>query len=141
MKLRSFLAIAALSALTFAACVPTEENLGEAKITVNPAEITFGAADGQQPVTLVATRDWHIFSQPEWVALDKTSGEASTKEQTVKISVEANKGHDREGELVFTIGLARASLLIKQTGEQGVLNKGTGTKDDPFSVAGVIEYV
>lgn len=141
MKLRSFLAIAALSTLVFASCVPTEENLGEAKVTVSPTEITFGAGDEQQPVTLVATRDWHIFSQPEWVALDKTEGSASTKEQTVKVSVEANKGHDREGELVFTIGLARASLIIKQTGEQGELKKGTGTKDDPFSVAGVIEYV
>ena len=117
----------------------TPEDLGEARITVNPIEITFGAGDEQQTVTLIATRDWRIFSQPEWVALDKTAGVASTKEQAVKISVEANKGRDREGELIFTIGLARASLLIKQTGEQGGM--GTGTLEDPFSVAGVIKYV
>lgn len=141
MKLRSFFAIAALSVLAFAACEPAEENLGEAKISVSPAEVTFGSAEEQKSVTLIATRDWHIFSQPEWVAIDKTEGSASTKEQTVNISVEANKGHDREGELIFTIGLARASLVIKQTGEAGEIKKGSGTKEDPFTVAGAIEYV
>ncbi len=141
MKFRSLLAIAALVLFAAPACEPAEENLGEAKISVNPAEITFGSSDEQKSVTLIATRDWHIFSQPEWVAVDKTEGDASTKEQTVKVSVEANKGHDREGELIFTIGLARASLNIKQTGDAGEIKKGSGTKEDPFSVAGVIEYV
>ena len=125
-----------------ATCLITvyEKPLGEARISVNPTSISFAAGDDTQSVTLVATRDWHIDSQPDWVALDKTSGSASTKDQTVTVSVDANKLNDREGEIIFTIGLAKASLAVKQAGEAGELKKGSGTLEDPFSVAGVIEY-
>ena len=140
MKFKSLFAAAALAVFALVGC-ESEENLGEARISVDPTSISLAATDDSKAVTLVATRDWQIYSQPDWVALDKTTGTASTKEQTVTISVAANSGNDREGEVVFTIGLARASLTVKQAGEAGELKKGSGTLEDPYSVAGVIEYV
>ena len=140
MKFKSLFAVAAIAALAFVGCDPAEE-LGEARISVDPASLSLGTGDDSKTVTLVATRDWHIDSQPDWVALDKTSGTASTKEQTITVSVDANKGNDREGEVVFTIGLAKASLAIKQAGEAGELKVGSGTLEDPYSVAGVIKYL
>ena len=140
MKFKSLFAVAAIAALAIVGCDPAEE-LGEARISVDPASLSLGTGDDSKTVTLVATRDWHIDSQPDWVALDKTSGTASTKEQTITVSVDANKGNDREGEVVFTIGLAKASLAIKQAGEAGELKMGSGTLEDPFSVAGAIKYV
>lgn len=142
MKLKSFIAIAALSLFAFAACVPGEENLGEAQISVTPAEITFDATgEKSEIVALHATRDWHIDATPEWLVVNPTNGTGSTKDQAITISVEPNKGNDREDEIVFTIGLAKAYLKVVQTGEKGKLEKGSGTLEDPYSVAGVIEYV
>ena len=141
MKFRSLFAIAAIASLAFAACVPTDENLGEAQISVNPTELTFDATgEKSEIVSLHATRDWHIEATPEWIVVNPSSGTGSTKDQAVTISVDPNKGNDREDEIVFTIGLSKAPLKVVQTGEKGQIKKGTGTKDDPFSVAGAIEY-
>ena len=141
MKFRSILAIAALAVLSFTACEETE-SLGEAKVSVSPAEVSFDATgEKSEVVALTATRDWHIENKPDWVVVNPSTGKASTGEQSVTISVDPNKGNDREDDVIFTIGLAKASLHVKQSGEAGELKKGSGTLEDPFSVAGVIEYV
>ena len=140
MKFRSILAIAALAVLSFTACEETE-SLGEAKVSVTPSEVSLDATgEKSEVVALTATRDWHIENTPEWVVVNPSSGKASTSEQTVTISVDPNKGNDREDDIIFTIGLAKASLHVKQAGEAGELKKGSGTLEDPYSVAGVIEY-
>ena len=141
MKFRSILAIAALAVFSFTACEETE-NLGEAKVSVSPAEVTFDATgEKSEVVALTATRDWHIDNKPDWVVVNPSTGKASAGDQAVTISVDPNKGNDREDDIIFTIGLAKASLHVKQAGEAGELKKGSGTLEDPYSVAGVIEYV
>ena len=125
MKFRSILAIAALAVFSFTACEETE-NLGEAKVSVSPAEVTFDATgEKSEVVALTATRDWHIENKPDWVVVNPSTGKASTGDQAVTISVDPNKktdtnaGFDREDDIIFTIGLAKASLHVKQAGEAG----------------------
>ena len=140
MKFRSLLAIAALALFAIPACEEVA-NLGEAQITVTPSSVTLAASgEKSETVALLATREWRVDYKPDWVTLDKTSGKASTVEQLVTVSVDPNKGNNREDEILFTIGLAKASLKVVQEGEKGEISKGTGTLADPFSVAGVIEY-
>ncbi len=125
MKFRSILAIAALAVFSFTACEETE-NLGEAKVSVSPAEVTFDATgEKSEVVALTATRDWHIENKPDWVVVNPSTGKASAGDQAVTISVDPNKktdtnaGFDREDDIIFTIGLAKASLHVKQAGEAG----------------------
>ncbi len=140
MKFRSLLAIAALALFAIPACEEVA-NLGEAQITVTPSSVTLAASgEKSETVALLATREWRVDYKPDWVTLDKTSGKASTVEQLVTVSVDPNKGNNREDEILFTIGLAKASLKVVQEGEKGEISKGSGTLADPFSVAGVIEY-
>ncbi len=140
MKLRSILAAAALVLLAAPACVQTEE-LGEAQISVTPNTVTLAASgEKSETVALLATREWRVDYKPDWVILDKTSGKASKTEQLVTVSVDPNRGNNREDEIIFTIGLAKASLKVIQEGEKGVIEKGEGTLEKPFSVAGAIEY-
>lgn len=140
MKFRSLLAIAALALFAIPACEEVA-NLGEAQINVTPSSITLAASgERSETVALLATREWRVDYKPDWVTLDKTSGKASTVEQLITVSVDPNKGNNREDEILFTIGLAKASLKVVQEGEKGEISKGTGTLADPFSVAGVIEY-
>ena len=132
------LALFAAAAL-FAGC-QQEEDLGTPRITVSPATLTFEQGEGSQDVNVIATRDWHINAKPEWAALSVESGKGSTKEQPVTISVNANAGNDRTGEIIFSIGLDKIALTINQKGSKGELKKGSGTLDDPYSIAGVLEY-
>lgn len=118
MKLRSLLAIAALSALTFMACDQLEKQ-EEASITVTPTELTFDeTGEPSQEIVLRATRDWRLSgTAPEWVALSKSSGMAG--EYTITVSVDPNRENNRETELQFTIGLYNTFVKISQSGTQG----------------------
>ena len=128
------------AAVAFVSC-NQEEELGMANLTVTPGELTFDQSDGTSEVELLATRDWLIASQPDWVAVSVTGGQASSKPQKVSVSVIANSGYNRTGIVVFTIGIMKAALTINQAGAQGEIKLGTGTKEDPYTVAGVIKYV
>ena len=141
MKFRSLLAIAALALFAIPACEEVA-NLGEAQITVTPSSVTLAASgEKSETVALLATREWRVDYKPDWVTLDKTSGKASTVEQLVTVSVDPNKGNNREDEILFTIGLAKASLKVIQEGEKGEIKKGSGTVTDPYSVSGVIDLL
>ncbi|MBO4567033.1 MAG: hypothetical protein J5695_07390 [Bacteroidales bacterium] len=117
-----------------------EEELGVPKLTIDPTELSMEKGEASGNVEILATRDWYVANKPDWAALNVEKGAASTKPQTVTISVDANKGYNRTGEIKFSIGLAKAVLTIKQNGEKGELSLGSGTKDDPYTVAGVIAY-
>lgn len=134
-----FLAAFAALATVFTSC-EKEEDLGAPQITVNPTEISFESSASSKEVTLKATRAW-TATAPEWIALSATSGDASSSEKTISVTVAENKGNDRTGDVVFTIGLAKATLKVVQKGEAGELKPGSGTQADPYSVAGVIAYV
>ncbi len=145
MKRFKTLLAAAMIALNFTAvsCV-VEETLGPAELSLDQTTLTFELDDfPSQDVYFTATRDWWVVTAtlPEWIALDKEEGEATTQKQKVNISVEDNDGFDRSGIVTFTIGFSKVVLTVNQKGAKGEVKKGTGTKEDPFSVAGVIEYV
>jgi len=135
---RITIALLALGAL-LTAC-KQEEELGVPKLTIDPTELSLDKGEASGTVEILATRDWYVANKPDWAALSVDKGAASTKSQTISISVDANKGYDRTGEIKFSIGLAKAVLTIKQKGDKGVLSLGSGTKEDPYTVAGVIAY-
>ena len=140
MKIKHLLVAAfAAVAMVFTSC-EKEEDLGAAQVTVNPTDLTFEAAASSQNVTLKATRAW-TATAPEWIALSATSGDASASEKTISVTVEENTGNNRTGEVVFTIGLAKATLKVTQAGPGGEIKAGSGTLSDPYSVAGAIAYV
>ena len=136
------MAILALGAL-LTAC-KEEEDLGLPKISLDQYEAAPAQGEGSVTVQLTATRDWYIANAeklPDWIAVNPAEGKASTQPQTVTVTVNANPDHDRTGEVVFSIGLAKAVLSVNQKGAKGEFKKGTGTLDDPFTVIGAIEYV
>ena len=140
MKLRNlFLALAA-GVLTLVSCEP-EVDYGPAKISVNPSDISFSQTDGDQTISLLSSRDWKVGSVPDWIVLSASKGKGSVQEQSVKISVLSNSGHNRSASLVFTIGYAKATLNVEQEGPEGKINLGTGTKEDPFTATGAVAYV
>ena len=141
MKFKKLFVALMAAAVAFVSC-EQDEDLGRASIQVSPNELSFQQGDGTESIMLTATRDWMAISLPDWVAISKTEGKASLKSQKLIISVDANSGYDRIGNVVFSIGFAeKQTVVISQKGAKGELSKGSGTLADPYTVAGVIEYV
>ena len=119
-----------------------EEDLGLAQLTLDQTEITLPKEESTATIGLVATRDWMISGElPEWITLSATSGEASTKPQTITVTVLENKGNDREVTISFTIGTKRASVLVKQEGEKGEYVVPTVTIAEFIKTDGQTEYI
>ena len=144
MKLRHlFLALLA-SAASFVGCdlLGDLEDLGEANVSLDLTEIVLPKEGGSKTIQLVATRDWEVkVDLPDWLALSANGGKASLEPQSITITVDENKGNDREATITFSANFAKASVLVKQEGAMGEIKKGSGTKEDPYTVAGAIEYI
>lgn len=140
MKIKHLFFAMATALLAMTAC-QQEEDLGVARIELNPTTLSFGSAVGSQSVTLTATRDWTAQDVPEWIALDPSSGKGSTKPQTVNVTVMANGGNNRETDVVFTIGLSKQYLHVVQAGEKGELDKGDGSLERPYTASAAFAYV
>lgn len=144
MKLRNLFMALIAGATAFVACnlIDDLEELGEAKVSLDLTEIAIPKEGGSATVNLVATRDWKITTElPDWLALSANSGSASAQAQPITITADENKGNDREASITFNANFVKATILVKQAGALGEVKKGSGTKEDPYTVAGVIEYL
>ena len=136
-----FLAAFAAVATVFTSC-EKEEDLGAANVSVEKATITLESGEASETITFTATRDWTLTC-PDWIAPSAKNGKASASKQTVTISVEENKGNDRSGDVVISIGLAKATVSVTQKGAMGQYQaeEGDGSKDKPFNVAQAFDAV
>lgn len=136
MKSRNlFFAMLALAGLAFGC--KQEEDLGIAKISVSPKEVSFGKEASSQTITLNATRDWEVVNRSTWVSVSPESGKGSTRDQQVTVTVLPNPNAPRTATLTFTIGLAKTKLTISQFGDGAE----AGSKVNPFNVADALEYI
>ena len=141
MKLRNFFIAAVVGLFGLAACEGVEPDLGVAKISIDPLELSFPKEESSLQVTIIATRDWNVTALPEWIALSATEGKASANEQTISVTVEKNDGNDREASIVFNAGMVRATLNVKQAGEKGEYVVPTVTIAEFIKTDGQTEYI
>lgn len=118
MKVRNLFFAVLASAAVLVGC-EKKEDLGGAKLELNPTSLEFGKDAGSKDVTLTATRDWKAQNIPAGFVVEPSEGAGSTKPQTVKVSVKENKEYDINGEIVFTIGTISKTLKVSQKGEKG----------------------
>ena len=142
MRIKSLFMAFLAGALALVAC-KKEQNPNDLppSITVTPGSVEFDQSEGSKKLEVNATRAWTVSGIPDWVAITPASGAASVKAAEVVISVLANSGNDREATLTFSIGLAKQAVTVKQKGAKGEIDNGKGTKESPYSVAGVIAYL
>ena len=140
MKTTKLLATLLVAGLSFVACQQDEDYVLPA-ISLSTPTLDF-SADTEQSVDLVATREWQILGKPDWVQkIDPDHGPGTNAAQRVRVYADANEGYNREGEIVFTIGLAKSTLALTQPGTKGEIPVGTGTLADPYTVKGVLRYI
>ena len=142
MKLKNLFWAFLAATVSLLACNKEEDpNDYPAKVEVSPTTLTFAEGESSQPVEILATRNWTASSTAEWVKVATVMGDASVKKQSVSVSVLANTGHNREAEVIFSIGLAKARVKVTQAGPKGEIDNGKGTKESPYTVAGVCAFV
>lgn len=118
MKLRTLL-IGALAAVGFMTACEMEQNLGTPKIALSESELAFDKDGGSRTITVVATRDWAVEENADWLAVSPNEGTASSVVQDVVLTVLPNEGMDREVEVKFTIGMTSKYLKVVQAGPGG----------------------
>lgn len=114
--------IAALTVVPFIAASCDNDNdepSGAPEITISSSEITFEPASSGQTLEVTANRDWKASTEEDWISVEPSSGEASSKAQTVTITVLENTGTDRTASVKFDIGFDAKTLTVNQAGEGG----------------------
>lgn len=139
MRIHKLLATALVALMILPAC-EQEEDYVLPSIELGTQSLDF-SDDTSLRINVTATRDWQVRSKPDWVAVDPDHGTRSSTPQRVLISVLPNIDYNRDGEILFTIGLAKAAVSVKQPGAKGEKPKGSGTKEDPYTVGGAVEFV
>lgn len=140
MRTTKLLATLLVAALAIVACQQDEDYVLPA-ITLSTPTLDFSTGT-EQTIDLLATRDWQILGKPEWVQqIEPDHGPGTNSLQRIRLIVDPNEGYNREDQIVFTIGLAKSTLALTQPGAKGEIPVGTGTKDDPYTVKGVLRYI
>ena len=110
-------------------------------LSVTPTELNFSAEGGTETIVFTAISSWRISDIPEWLSLSSTSGGDSLNEQSISVTALQNTAYNREAMLVFTAGESKATITINQAGTLGEFPTGSGTQEDPYTVAQAVESV
>ena len=140
MKLRNFF-MTVLAGMAILTGCNKEVELGPAKLEVNPVDLAFEAKVSSQDITILATRDWTVTNLPDWIGLSQDTGYGGPQKQSISLTVLENTGFNRSATLVFSIGFDRSTITVTQAGPGGELDNGDGSRNNPFNVAGVLEYI
>lgn len=100
-------------------------------LNVSPSNVTFTSFGGSQSLTVASNDSWTVASKPEWVSIDKTSGEGNA---TIKLSTaENNTTSERNGEIVISTddGVTSKTIPVKQ--EAKTVDYGDATLDFNYS--------
>ena len=135
--LLSLLAVAAFSATS---CQEEEKDLGLPEIKISQNELALDQGVGSTSLNVYATRNWTVSTTADWIAVNPSKG-AAYSETKVTVTILENEGYNRVGTVKFDIGYDSKTLTIKQTGAQGEKSEGSGTVEDPYTVAGVLAFL
>lgn len=83
-------------------------------LDVLPVSVTFTSFGGNQSLNVASNDTWRLTAKPEWVSVDKTSGEGNA---TINVSTaENNTTSERSGEVVISTddGITSKTIHVKQ---------------------------
>ena len=142
MKTTKLIATVMVAGLLFAACKQDPDYVLP-NISVDTPELVFTSPSAAAlPLKLTATREWTVRSKPDWITVAPADkGPASADPQALEVHAAANASYNQEGEIIFSIGLSKVAVKVTQPGEKGEIPVGSGTKEDPYTVTGVLRYI
>lgn len=92
-----------------------DNNIGnKPTISISEANISFEAEGGQKEIHLTTNRDWIISDIPNWISIDKQTGNGSSEEIITLTTLVNNDFSPKEATLKITSGDISTYLKISQ---------------------------
>ena len=115
MKLRLFLSLVALLAITGVSCQKQEtpQTPESVALVTKPDSKGEAAAAGTRAVTIAATSDWTAVSNNEWITVNPASGPKGMQEVILSFQ-ENTTGAKRTGSVTFTAGTYSETFVLTQ---------------------------
>lgn len=102
-------------------------------ISVEPAEVAFGAEGGKQTVEVTSSHEWTLANDTDWITTSVNEGES---DNSVKITVDYNtSGENKFGEITFACGDKTAVLKVTQESDGSPVIQ----FKDPYFLAAIID--
>lgn len=113
------------------------------EVKAEPSVVLFEQQGGEKTVTITATGDWTITNIPEWVKVDKTSGNQGTTE----VKLQVLSAYDNLSQEIYVVaGGATQTILVQQAA--GELKPTTtkdfvenGTDGKTYMIEGVVKNI
>ena len=118
MKKYVLLAVAALVGLAVVSCKQKEIEPEDA-LSIAGTTITVGKEAASPAITFTANKAWKAESDSQWIAPDKTSGEAGNVTLTIAVS-ENDTWAERSGKVTVSVGSVKTVFTIVQ-GTESIL--------------------
>ena len=115
MKLRLFLALMAVLAITFVSCQKQETSTSPESVALITKPDAKGetAEAGARPVTIAATSNWSAVSDVDWITVSPASGPKGLQE-VILTYTENTTGAKRVGSVTFTSGTYSETFKLTQ---------------------------
>lgn len=102
-------------------------------ISIEPAEIAFGAEGGKQTIKVTSSHEWTLTNDNEWITTSIVEGEYGS---SVEISVGySTSSETKSGEIIFTCGDKTVVLNISQESDGSPVIQ----FKDPYFLTAIIE--
>ena len=102
-------------------------------ISLEPAEITFGAEGGKQTIEVSSSHEWTLTNDNDWITTSIDEGESGS---SVDISVAySTLTENKSGEIIFTCGDKTAVLKVTQESDGSPVIQ----FKDPYFLAAIID--
>lgn len=122
MKRKSFIFNLGLILALFwglASCTPTKDEVEDASISVNPAEINFSAQGGEQTVTITTNQSTWIATSPaeeSWISLEKAGNTLTVK------AVVNTRPTQRKSYILINSGGTAQRISLSQAAAESILS-------------------
>lgn len=104
-------------------------------ISIEPAEIEFGAEGGEQAIKVTSSHKWTLTNDNDWITTSINEGESGS---SVEVSVGySTSAETKSGEILFTCGDKTTVLKVTQESDRSPVIQFT----DPYFLAAIIEQV
>lgn len=85
--------------------------------TYQPLDDLIPATGGNEfTFTVTSNKDWTVRSEKQWLTFDKSSGTGSDQMQTIKVTIGANSGAQRDCKVFISNGTEEISFTVVQKG-------------------------
>lgn len=89
----------------------------EYSISISPTELTFGAAGGDQTVTVTSSEDWYLDGERDWCEVSTSYGNNGDK-VTFKVKPYDNTEESRTATFTFYCGDKETELVVTQEAKE-----------------------